>query len=73
MERLSLAEEERPCGGDQAKAASDEAKQVVAEPVVSAPVEILAAVRQALAKDPQKILTISSLRLCVRRGLSVMQ
>ncbi len=49
------------------KAASDEAKQAVAEPVVSAPVEIPAAVRQALAKDPQKILTISSLRLCVRR------
>lgn len=55
------------------KAASDEAKQAVAEPVVSAPVEIPAAVRQALAKDPQKFLTISSLRLCVRRGLSVMQ
>lgn len=58
------------------KAASDEAKQAVAEPVVSAPVEIPAAVRQALAKDPQKIFNYIQLtpvrkencRLCSEAG-----
>ncbi|MBA1739513.1 type II secretion system protein N, partial [Escherichia coli] len=56
IERLSLAEEERSTVAvTNKKAVSDEAKQAVAEPAVSAPVEIPAAVRQALAKDPQKI------------------
>lgn len=56
IERLSLAEEERSTVAvTRQKAISDEAKQAVAEPAVSAPVEIPTAVRQALAKDPQKI------------------
>ncbi|EOK0007350.1 type II secretion system protein N, partial [Shigella flexneri] len=55
IERLSLAEEERSTvAATNKKAVSDEAKQAVAEPAVSAPVEIPTAVRQALAKDPQK-------------------
>ncbi len=56
IERLSLVEEERSTVAvTNKKAISDEAKQAVAEPAVSAPVEIPTAVRQALAKDPQKI------------------
>ncbi|EPM8708806.1 hypothetical protein ACTR76_001677 [Escherichia coli] len=56
IERLSLAEEERSTVAvTNKKAVSDEAKQAVAEPAASAPVEIPTAVRQALAKDPQKI------------------
>lgn len=56
IERLSLAEEgHSTVAVTNKKAVSDEAKQAVAEPAVSAPVEIPTAVRQALAKDPQKI------------------
>ncbi|GHM54229.1 type II secretion system protein GspC [Escherichia coli] len=69
MERLSLAEEERPCGGHQQKAVSDEAKQAVAEPAASAPVEIPAAVRQALAKDPQKIFNYIQLTPVRKEGI----
>ena len=64
MERLSLAEEERP-----PVAASDEAKQAVAEPAASAPVEIPAAVRQALAKDPQKIFNYIQLTPVRKEGI----
>lgn len=70
MERLSLAEEERPpVAVTSKKAASDEAKQAVAEPVVSAPVEIPAAVRQALAKDPQKIFNYIQLTPVRKEGI----
>ena len=68
MERLSLAEEERPpVAVTSKKAASDEAKQAVAEPVVSAPVEI--PVRQALAKDPQKIFNYIQLTPVRKEGI----
>lgn len=56
IERLSLAEEgHSTVAVTNKKAVSDEAKQAVAEPAASAPVEIPTAVRQALTKDPQKI------------------
>lgn len=70
MERLSLAEEERPpVAVTSKKAASDEAKQAVAEPAASAPVEIPAAVRQALAKDPQKIFNYIQLTPVRKEGI----
>lgn len=69
MERLSLAEEERPLWRSPAKAVSDEAKQAVAEPAASAPVEIPAAVRQALAKDPQKIFNYIQLTPVRKEGI----
>ena len=70
MERLSLAEEKRPTiAVTSKKAVSDEAKQAVAEPAVSAPVEIPAAVRQALAKDPQKIFNYIQLKPGADRSL----
>ena len=70
MERLSLAEEKRPTiAVTSKKAVSDEAKQAVAEPAVSAPVEIPAAVRQALAKDPQKIFNYIQLTPVRKEGI----
>ncbi|EPD1001690.1 type II secretion system protein GspC [Escherichia coli] len=70
IERLSLAEEERSTVAvTSKKAASDEAKQAVAEPAVSAPVEIPAAVRQALAKDPQKIFNYIQLTPVRKEGI----
>ncbi len=70
MERLSLAEEERPpVAVTSKKAASDEAKQAVAEPAASEPVEIPAAVRQALAKDPQKIFNYIQLTPVRKEGI----
>ncbi len=73
MERLSLAEEERPCGGDQQKPPVTKQSKLLLS---------LLPVRQWRSRLPcvrhwrkirRKFLTISSLRLCVRRGLSVMQ
>ncbi|EJF7980185.1 type II secretion system protein GspC, partial [Escherichia coli] len=70
MERLSLAEEKRPTKAvTSKKAVSDEAKQAVAEPAASAPVEIPAAVRQALAKDPQKIFNYIQLTPVRKEGI----
>lgn len=70
MERLSLAEEERSTVAvTNKKAVSDEAKQAVAEPAASAPVEIPAAVRQALAKDPQKIFNYIQLTPVRKEGI----
>ena len=70
IERLSLAEEERSTVAvTNKKAVSDEAKQAVAEPAVSAPVEIPAAVRQALAKDPQKIFNYIQLTPVRKEGI----
>ncbi|HIA4028494.1 TPA: type II secretion system protein GspC [Escherichia coli] len=70
MERLSLAEEERSTvAATNKKAVSDEAKQAVAEPAASAPVEIPAAVRQALAKDPQKIFNYIQLTSVRKEGI----
>lgn len=70
MERLSLAEEERSTvAATNKKAVSDEAKQAVAEPDVSAPVEIPTAVRQALAKDPQKIFNYIQLTPVRKEGI----
>ncbi len=70
MERLSLAEEERSAVAvTNKKAASDEVKQAVVEPTVSAPVEIPAAVRQALAKDPQKIFNYIQLTPVRKEGI----
>lgn len=70
MERLSLAEEERSTvAATNKKAASDEAKQAVVEPAASAPVEIPAAVRQALAKDPQKIFNYIQLTPVRKEGI----
>ncbi len=69
IERLSLAEEERSTVAvTNKKAVSDEAKQAVAEPAASAPVEIPTAVRQALAKDPQKIFNYIQLTPVRREG-----
>ena len=70
IERLSLAEEERSTVAvTNKKAVSDEAKQAVAEPVASAPVEIPTAVRQALAKDPQKIFNYIQLTPVRKEGI----
>ncbi|NAQ97471.1 type II secretion system protein GspC [Escherichia coli] len=70
IERLSLAEEERSTVAvTNKKAVSDEAKQAVAEPAASAPVEIPAAVRQALAKDPQKIFNYIQLTPVRKEGI----
>ncbi|HBB3891056.1 TPA: type II secretion system protein GspC [Escherichia coli] len=70
IERLSLAEEERSTVAvTRQKAISDEAKQAVAEPAVSAPVEIPTAVRQALAKDPQKIFNYIQLTPVRKEGI----
>lgn len=70
IERLSLAEEERSTVAvTNKKAVSDEAKQAVAEPAVSAPVEIPTAVRQALAKDPQKIFNYIQLTPVRKEGI----
>ncbi len=70
IERLSLAEEERSTVAvTNKKAVSDEAKQAVAEPAVSVPVEIPAAVRQALAKDPQKIFNYIQLTPVRKEGI----
>ena len=70
MERLSLAEEKRSTiAVTSKKAVSDEAKQAVAEPAASAPVEIPAAVRQALAKDPQKIFNYIQLTPVRKEGI----
>ncbi|QGX89013.1 type II secretion system protein GspC [Escherichia coli] len=70
IERLSLAEEERSTvAATNKKAVSDEAKQAVAEPAVSAPVEIPTAVRQALAKDPQKIFNYIQLTPVRKEGI----
>lgn len=72
IERLSLAEEERSTVAvTNKKAVSDEAKQAVAEPAVSVPVEIPAAVRQALAKDPQKIFNYIQLTPVRKEGISL--
>ena len=70
IERLSLAEEERSTVAvTNKKAVSDEAKQAIAEPAASAPVEIPAAVRQALAKDPQKIFNYIQLTPVRKEGI----
>ncbi|EFE1801006.1 type II secretion system protein GspC [Escherichia coli] len=70
IEHLSLAEEERSTVAvTNKKAVSDEAKQAVAEPAVSVPVEIPAAVRQALAKDPQKIFNYIQLTPVRKEGI----
>ncbi|EPB7065642.1 TPA: type II secretion system protein GspL [Escherichia coli] len=70
IERLSLAEEERSTVAvTNKKAVSDEAKQAVAEPAASAPVEIPTAVRQALAKDPQKIFNYIQLTPVRKEGI----
>ncbi len=70
IERLSLAEEERSIVAvTNKKAVSDEAKQAVAEPAASAPVEIPTAVRQALAKDPQKIFNYIQLTPVRKEGI----
>ncbi|BDI47627.1 type II secretion system protein GspC [Escherichia coli] len=70
IERLSLAEEERSTVAvTNKKAVSDEAKQAVAEPATRAPVEIPAAVRQALAKDPQKIFNYIQLTPVRKEGI----
>lgn len=70
IERLSLVEEERSTVAvTNKKAISDEAKQAVAEPAVSAPVEIPTAVRQALAKDPQKIFNYIQLTPVRKEGI----
>ena len=70
IERLSLAEEERSTVAvTNKKAISDEAKQAVAEPAASAPVEIPTAVRQALAKDPQKIFNYIQLTPVRKEGI----
>ncbi|HII1906029.1 TPA: type II secretion system protein GspC [Escherichia coli] len=70
IERLSLAEEERSTVAvTNKKSISDEAKQAVAEPAASAPVEIPAAVRQALAKDPQKIFNYIQLTPVRKEGI----
>ncbi len=70
IERLSLVEEERSTVAvTNKKAVSDEAKQAVVEPAVSAPVEIPAAVRQALAKDPQKIFNYIQLTPVRKEGI----
>ncbi|HBK9516751.1 TPA: type II secretion system protein GspC [Escherichia coli] len=70
IERLSLAEEEHSTVAvTNKKAVSDEAKQAVAEPAASAPVEIPAAVRQALAKDPQKIFNYIQLTPVRKEGI----
>ncbi|AUT30045.1 type II secretion system protein GspC [Escherichia marmotae] len=70
IERLSLAEEERSAVAvTNKKAASDEAKQAVVEPIASAPVEIPSAVRQALAKDPQKIFNYIQLTPVRKEGI----
>ncbi len=61
IERLSLAEEEcPPVAVTSKKAVSDEAKQAVAEP---------AAVRQVLAKDPQKIFNYIRLTPVRKEGI----
>ncbi|TMQ90998.1 type II secretion system protein GspC, partial [Escherichia coli] len=61
-ERLRLAAEERSTVAVTNKeSGSVEAKQAVAEPAASAPVEIPTALRQALAKDPQNIFNYSQL------------
>ncbi len=70
IERLSLAEEgHSTVAVTNKKAVSDEAKQAVAEPAVSAPVEIPTAVRQALAKDPQKIFNYIQLTPVRKEGI----
>ncbi|MBA7737875.1 type II secretion system protein GspC [Escherichia marmotae] len=70
MERLSLAEEERSTVAvTNEKTVSDEAKQTAAEPAASTPVEIPAAVRQALAKDPQKIFNYIQLTPVRKEGI----
>ncbi|ELQ4186725.1 type II secretion system protein GspC [Escherichia coli] len=75
IERLSLAEEERSTVAvTNKKAISDEAKQAVAEqavaePAASAPVEIPTGVRQALAKDPQKIFNYIQLTPVRKEGI----
>ncbi|MDF8945695.1 type II secretion system protein GspC [Escherichia coli] len=70
IERLSLAEVERSTVAvTNKKAVSDEAKQAIAEPAASAPVEIPAAVRQALAKDPQKIFNYIQLTPVRKEGI----
>lgn len=56
IKRLSLAKKKRSTVAvTNKKAVSNKAKQAVAKPAVSVPVKIPAAVRQALAKNPQKI------------------
>ena len=73
IERLSLAEEERSTVAvTNKKAVSDEAKQAVAEPAASAPVEIPTAVRQALAKDPQKIFNYIQLTPVRKEGIEAL-
>lgn len=70
IERLSLAEEERSTVAvTNKKAVSDEAKQAVAEPAASVPIEIPTAVRQALAKDPQKIFNYIQLTPVRKEGI----
>ncbi|HAX5023229.1 TPA: type II secretion system protein GspC [Escherichia coli] len=70
IERLSLAEEEcPPVAVTSKKAVSDEAKQAVAEPAASAPVELPAAVRQVLAKDPQKVFNYIRLTPVRKEGI----
>lgn len=69
-ERLSLAEEvHSTVAVTNKKAASDEAKQAVVEPVASVPVELPAAVHQALAKDPQKIFNYIQLTPVRKEGI----
>ena len=70
IERLSLAEEgHSTVAVTNKKAVSDEAKQAVAEPAASAPVEIPTAVRQALTKDPQKIFNYIQLTPVRKEGI----
>ena len=68
IERLSLAQKFN-LPWNAIKAVSDEAKQAVAEPAASAPVEIPTAVRQALAKDPQKIFNYIQLTPVRKEGI----
>ena len=74
IERLSLAEEERSTVAvTNKKAVSDEAKQLLLSLLSVCQLRSRLPCVRHWRKIRRKFLTISSLRLCVRRGLSVMQ